>query len=224
MPAIAKLYLPAVKSLSRILAVVAMNEPTLTLPATPMLMPAALLMATVPRALMLPLITEAPPPITRFSADQLLLSWEKTIDSPAAMLKVFQLMTTLAVDWMTSISLALTMICAWPEVTVPPWGRAHAVPVASVGNTTTTLHNAVVSLRPRMSPVSAGQGRATRLPESSAATGHPRGQGDDFAWVERLRRPLVFAVLILLAIACPQSHRRTRSECVADAVLGRRNY
>ena len=184
-PAMLKLYFPATKSSLRILEDVAISEPTLILAAAPKAMPAGLLIATIPIALKLPLIIDAPPPpVTRFSAVQLASCCLMTTFSPAAMLKDFQSITTLGVFWMMMTLVGLVTIFAAPVATTPSCGKAQAVPDDSTGRVTSTLHSAVVSRSPCVSLATAG--RRNRADDvASAAVRTPRLEGSDSARMER---------------------------------------
>ena len=91
-----KLYLPARKSPSSRLKVVAMRLPTSTFECGPNKMPLGLTKNTRPLAISSPRIDEGSTPVTRFSATASALGWRNFTSSLTSMLKSFQLMMA---DW-----------------------------------------------------------------------------------------------------------------------------
>ena len=63
-------------------------------------------------------------PSTRLSSTELLLGCSTRTDSPAAMLKLCQLMAAFWVDWLMVVLSALLLMLAAPATTAPPAGRA----------------------------------------------------------------------------------------------------
>ena len=63
-------------------------------------------------------------PSTRLSVTELLLGCTNWTDSPAAMLKLCQLMAALEVDWLMVVLPAPLLMLAPPAATTPPAGSA----------------------------------------------------------------------------------------------------
>ena len=128
-PAVAaKLPLPAMKSLSAISADEATKpRPTFTTPVLVMAIPLGLMRNTLPVASISPAMVEAVVPVTRDSVALLASGCTKTTLSPAATLKLFQLITAFAlVCVMVTLPLVDAPMVALPATTVPPVGKAGA--------------------------------------------------------------------------------------------------
>ena len=118
-------YLPAMKLASEMLAVVATSPPTSTLAPAPITTPLGLTSMTVPLADKLPMILDGSFPVTRFSVTLEAEGCWKVTFSPASMLKDFQVMMALSVDWRISIDFGVAdRMVAAPAVTVPSRGLA----------------------------------------------------------------------------------------------------
>ncbi|EFV85397.1 hypothetical protein HMPREF0005_04489 [Achromobacter xylosoxidans C54] len=129
---LSNLYLPARKSLSLMLAVVATRPPTSMRAPLPNSTPFGLTSITVPLAFRRPKMADGSLPTTRFSVMLLLPGWRKLTVSLAPMLKSFQLMIALPVDWlMSSVPLPRSLMVAPPATTLPPVGLAWAPPETS---------------------------------------------------------------------------------------------
>src|ERR1700690_611178 len=120
----AKLYLPAMKSLSLMLSVDASNPPTFTCAPWPNRMPFGLIRNTLPLADRLPRMLEGSEPTTRLSATELLLGCTNWTASPCPMLKLCQLIATFWLDWLIVVVPTPLVMLALPADTAPPVGPA----------------------------------------------------------------------------------------------------
>src|ERR1035437_60249 len=80
---------------------------------------------TLPLAVKLPKMPEGSAPNTRLRITELLLGWLNRTDSPAAMLKLCQLIAAFCVDWLMSVLPAPVLMLAPPAATTPPAGSAY---------------------------------------------------------------------------------------------------
>ena len=112
------------KSPSVMFRVEATSPPTLTDAPWPNRMPFGLTRNTLPLADRLPRMLEGSEPSTRLSATELLLGCTNWTASPAAMLKLCQLIAAFWVDWLMVVLPAPVLMLAPPAATTPPAGRA----------------------------------------------------------------------------------------------------
>ena len=113
------------KSLSDRFSVDATSPPTFTCAPLPNRMPFGFIKKTFPLAVRLPRIVDGSAPKTRLSATALLLGCTNRTVSPGPMLKLCQLITVLAVVWVTKVVPAPVLMLAPPAVTAPPVGDAY---------------------------------------------------------------------------------------------------
>ena len=116
------------KSLSVTFSVDATRPPTLIDAPWPNRMPFGFTRKTLPLAVRLPRMFEGSDPSTRFKATELAVGCTNFTDSPAAMLKLSQLMAAFCVVCVISVLPAPLLMVALPAVTTPPAGAAKAVP------------------------------------------------------------------------------------------------
>ena len=118
------------KSASVMFRLEATRPPTLTDAPLPNRMPFGLTRNTLPLAIKVPRMLDGSDPSTRFSATELLFGWTKRTDSPAATLKLCQLIAALWVDWLMTRLPGTPPMVALPAATTPFAGAASApVPI-----------------------------------------------------------------------------------------------
>ena len=110
------------KSASLMLALDATSEPTFTAAPLPNKTPFGLTKNTLPLDDRLPMMLDASPPTTRFSATELLFGCKKVTTPLGPIEKLCQLIATFWVVWVMVVVLAPLLMVAPPAVTTPPVG------------------------------------------------------------------------------------------------------